>query len=229
MRLIYNHNRTKAPGERGKERSIDNCLSVSDPTSTQWPLYQGLTCPPPSLLNTATTCSLGGYASYSLNASSVAHIQQAVNFARNSNLRLVIKNTGHDFADKSLGAGALSIWTHHLKDLQFLEKYEYGEYKGSALKLGAGVETEDVYKMAEEKEVTVAGGECRTVGIAGGYVAGGGHSMMSSLVGMAADQVCWESLVDGVMSLDGADRRIGSFNGDRTPGRAVCYGESERE
>src|SRR3569833_2496545 len=29
----------------------------------------------------------------------------------------------------------------------------------------------------------------KTVGIAGGYIAGGGHSMMSSLVGMAADQM----------------------------------------
>ena len=49
---------------------------------------------------------------YVVNVSTVAHVQAAVNFARNSGARLVIKNTGHDFSGKSGGAGALSVWTH---------------------------------------------------------------------------------------------------------------------
>lgn len=136
-------------------------FSVNDPTSTQWPLFQGLTCLPPGFRNESTTCTLGGYASYSTEVTNVAQIQLAVNFARNLNIRLVVKNTGHDFADKSIGAGALSLWTHKLNDLKFYPSYVYGSYNGPAFKLGAGVETADVYAAAEKNGVTAVGGECR--------------------------------------------------------------------
>lgn len=39
-------------------------------------------------------CTVGGYPSYVVNVTTVAQIQLAVNFARNSNLRFVIKNNG---------------------------------------------------------------------------------------------------------------------------------------
>jgi hypothetical protein len=138
--------------------------SANNPTSAQWPLYQGLTCLPPSLRNGSITCALGGYASYSIEITNVAQIQLALNFARNLNLRLVVKNTGHDFADKSIGAGALSLWTHKLNDIKFYPNYIYGSYSGPAFKLGAGVETADVYLAAEQNGVTAVGGECRVSG-----------------------------------------------------------------
>jgi len=141
-------------------RWSDPRLHVSDPASNHFPIFQGLTCLPPSLRDTGT-CELGGYAAYSVRIQNVAQIQLAINFARNRNLRLVVKNTGHDFGDKSIGAGALSIWTHGLKDLQFFESYTFGSYSGPAFKLGAGVATEEVYLAAEQNNVTVVGGECR--------------------------------------------------------------------
>jgi hypothetical protein len=136
-------------------------ISVADPTSAQWPLFEGLTCVPPSLRSEATSCTLGGYASYSINVTNVAQIQLGLNFARSLNLRLVVRSSGHDFADKSVGAGALSLWTRNLKDLEFVPNYVYGSYSGPAFKLGAGVETADVYAAAEQNNVTVVGGECR--------------------------------------------------------------------
>lgn len=146
--------------QRIRENWNDPHLHVNDPSSAMFPLYQGRTCMPtedPSSGN----CTLGGYAAYSVAATKVSHIQLALNFARNANLRLVVKNTGHDFADKSIGAGALSVWTHKLKDIQFLADYNCRGYKGPAFKIGSGVETEDVYKAAEQNNVTVVGGECR--------------------------------------------------------------------
>jgi hypothetical protein len=143
-----------------RESWSDPHFHVDDPTSAMFPLYQGRTCMPtedPSSGN----CTLGGYAAYSVTVTKVSQIQLALNFARNANLRLVVKNTGHDFADKSIGAGALSVWTHKLKDIQFLADYNCRGYKGPAFKLGSGVETEDVYKAAEQNNVTVVGGECR--------------------------------------------------------------------
>ncbi|KAK3689093.1 hypothetical protein B0T22DRAFT_460905 [Podospora appendiculata] len=164
-------------------------LHVNDSSSAMWPIFEGLTCVPPSLRNNATNCTLGGFASYSIKVTNVAQIQLALNFARNLNLRLVVRNTGHDFNDKSIGAGALSLWTHNLKDIKFYSNYVATGYTGPAFKLGAGVETQDVYKAADLNGVTAVGGECHTVGLAGGYTAGGGHSPMMVTWGMGADQV----------------------------------------
>jgi len=123
------------------------------------PLYQGETCMPQ---NGATgNCTLGGFPSYVINATSVYQIQLAINLARNLNIRLVVRNTGHDFLGKSTGAGALSIWTHHLKDVKFVENYESSSYNGPALKLGAGIEVADLYKAADRYGVTGVGGECK--------------------------------------------------------------------
>ncbi|KAB8291646.1 hypothetical protein EYC80_006446 [Monilinia laxa] len=165
----------------------NSSLHASDPTSTMWPLYQGRTCLPTN--DTAATCTLGGYPVYAVNISNVAQIQLAVNFARNANLRLVVKNTGHDFIGKSGGAGALSVWTHNLKELGYIPDYSTTYYTGKAVKMGAGIQAFEVYEFAHLNGITVVGGEGRTVGVAGGYVAGGGHSPLSSIYGMAADQV----------------------------------------
>lgn len=153
-----------------------------------WPIFQGKTCLAYNRPN--GTCSLGGFPAYAVNVSSVAHVQLTLNFARNANIRLVIKNTGHDYLGKSLGAGALSIWTHHLKDLQFIESYKSDSgYEGPAVKVGAGATVREVYEIADKNDVTVLGGICESVGYAGGYIAGGGHTPMSGYYGMAADNV----------------------------------------
>jgi hypothetical protein len=143
-----------------REHWGDPNLHINDPTSAMFPIYQGRTCMPTEDPD-SSNCTLGGYASYSVAVTTVSQIQLALNFARNTNVRLVVKNTGHDFADKSIGAGALSIWTHKLKDIQFLADYDCGRYRGPAFKLASGVVTEEVYKAAEQNNVTVAGGECR--------------------------------------------------------------------
>jgi FAD/FMN-containing dehydrogenase len=135
------------------------------------------------------TCELGGFPSYAVNISTVAQIQLAINFARNTNIRLVVKNTGHDFLGKSTGAGALSIWTHNLKSIQYFGNYKGCDYTGPAMKLGAGVEVGELYAAADKYGVSAVGGECKGVGVTGGYIQGGGHSPLSSIYGMGADQV----------------------------------------
>ncbi|CAK7230585.1 hypothetical protein SCUCBS95973_007625 [Sporothrix curviconia] len=167
--------------------SNDSYIHADDPTSVMWPLYQGATCMPTE--SPSDECTLGGYPSYAVSASNVAQIQLAVNFARNANLRLVVKNTGHDFNGKSAGAGALSIWTHNLKQTQYFSSLKASGYTGPALKFGAGVQAFEMYEAANQYGVTVVGGEGKTVGVMGGYILGGGHSPLSSLYGMAADQV----------------------------------------
>ncbi|KAL4986609.1 hypothetical protein BDW68DRAFT_178627 [Aspergillus falconensis] len=168
---------------------ITSDVHMDDPTSIMLPLYEGRTCMPPGY-NYTDTCTQGGYPTYVVNATTVAQIQMAVNFARNLNLRLVVKNTGHDFNGKAAGKGALSIWTHWLKDKAFYPEYHADNgYVGPAIKFGAGAQVWEAYEFANENGVTVVGGEAVTVGLGGGYTASGGHSPLSSLYGMAADQV----------------------------------------
>ncbi|KAF6796333.1 restculine oxidase [Colletotrichum sojae] len=168
----------------------NSTIHTEDPTSVMSPLYQGLTCVPPSVNNISTgACTVGGYPSYVVKATNVAQIQLAVNFARNLNLRLVVKNTGHDFNGRSSGSGALSVWIHHLKSINFYESFKTASYSGPALKVGAGVQGFELYEAAEKHGVTAVGGEGMTVGYAGGYLAGGGHSPLSPKYGIAADSV----------------------------------------
>lgn len=162
---------------------------MADPTSIMLPLYEGRTCLPPGV-GPVDVCTVGGYPSYAVNVSNVAQIQLAVNFARNANLRLVVKNTGHDFNGKASGAGALSLWTHWLKDKTYISSFEAANgYVGPAIKVGAGLQVFEVYEYANSIGVTAMGGEGMTVGMAGGWTAGGGHSPLSSMYGMGADQV----------------------------------------
>lgn len=162
---------------------------TEDPTSVNAVLFQGATCMPPGLAASSTGCTLGGYPTYAVAVRNVAQVQLAVNLARNLNLRLVIKNTGHDFGAKSVGMGALSIWTHNLKDIRFFSHYRQDSYSGPAFKLGTGVQGFEAYEAARQNNVTLVGGEGRTVGVMGGYILGGGHSPLSSLYGMGTDQV----------------------------------------
>ena len=59
--------------------------------------------------------------------------------------------------------------------------------------MGAGVQGFEAYAAANAQGLQVVGGECPTVGLAGGYTQGGGHSALASRHGLAADQALeWE-------------------------------------
>ncbi|RSL89929.1 hypothetical protein CEP51_000966 [Fusarium floridanum] len=169
---------------------------VVDPSSVMSPLFEGATCEPQGAA-LGKNCTLGGFPSYSLNITSVYQIQLAINFARNANLRLVVRNTGHDFLGKNTGEGALSLWTHHLNDIEVIKNYKSpgGRYTGPAFKVGAGVVVHELYEAAEREGYTAVGGECRTVGVAGGYAAGGGHSPVSPIHGLGSDQILSVNIV----------------------------------
>ncbi|KAF3018446.1 hypothetical protein E8E14_006015 [Neopestalotiopsis sp. 37M] len=158
---------------------------ANDPTGLNFPLFEGVTCVPPAFARPNATCTMGGKPAY------IVNVTNAVNFARNQNLRLNIKNTGHDFIGKSTGAGALSIWTHFLRDIQYLGNgfVDVAGRSGSAFKVGAGVTVGELYQAANDTGLQVTGGIARTVGVAGGYIAGGGNGPLISKYGMAADQV----------------------------------------
>ncbi|KAI2616725.1 hypothetical protein GGR54DRAFT_631514 [Hypoxylon sp. NC1633] len=156
------------------------------------PFFQGNTCLP--FTPATTPCKIGILASYSINASSVSDIQAGIRFATEHNVRLVIKNTGHDLLGKSTGKGSLALWTHNMNSIKFIDSY-YGDssYTGTAVRLGAGVMSQDILPLAQSKGLRIISGSCATVGAAGGYTAGGGHGALTSMYGLGADSVLeWE-------------------------------------
>ncbi|CAZ84751.1 unnamed protein product [Tuber melanosporum] len=142
-------------------------------------------------------CQVGAYVRYAINVTEPADIIAGIKFAGKNNVRLVIRNTGHDYLGKSSGPGSLSLWTHHLKDIKYIPDYKSEAYYGPALKLGAGVQGSEAYAAANENGVVVVGGFCPSVGIAGGYIQGGGRSILMSKYGLAADQTLEFEVVTG--------------------------------
>ncbi|KAB5588741.1 hypothetical protein CTheo_7818 [Ceratobasidium theobromae] len=140
------------------------------------------------------TCVQGFVPVYSVAAESASDVSKAVKFASQHNLKLVIKNTGHDYLGRSSGEGAFSIWTHKLKGIKFTDSFvskgcSNAKYGVPAVTLGAAEQWLDVYKAADDHNVTVVGGAARSVGAAGGWVQGGGHSPLGGLYGMGVDNV----------------------------------------
>ncbi|KAF2686056.1 isoamyl alcohol oxidase [Lentithecium fluviatile CBS 122367] len=152
--------------------------------------FQNATCDPYTPRN--QSCVRGNYVEYAINVTCVKDVVAGLKFAQEKNIRLVIKNTGHDYLGKSTGKGGLSLWMHNLKSITF-SNYTSEAYTGPAVKMGAGVQAFEAYAAADKVGLNVVGGQCPTVGIAGGYTQGGGHSLLSSKHGLGADQALeWE-------------------------------------
>lgn len=114
--------------------------------------------------------------------------------AKTHNIRLVVKSSGHDYLGRSNAPNSLSIWTHHLTGISVHEGTTFNptscgvEVDGTAVTVAGGMKMWDIQETLAAANRTVVGGTGRTVSV-GGYLTGGGHSLLSSRYGLAADQV----------------------------------------
>ena len=135
---------------------------------------------------------------YAIDVDSAETIAAGLKFTQEKNIRLSIKNTGHDYIGRSNGQGSLALWMHNLNDLSFFN-YSSPGYTGPAAKVGAGIQFFDAYKAAANHGLRVLGGYCPSVGMVGGYVQGGGHEPLAASYGIAADN----TLEFEVVTVDG--------------------------
>lgn len=167
-----------------------NYSSVPSPTEFLSSWFQNNTCTPFS-----PSCEPGNHASYFIDVRSVGDVQAGLAFARQHNVRLVVKNSGHDFYSKSTGKGALSLWMHNLNSATFLPQYNASYYTGPAVHIEAGVSGRDAAALASVHGHRVVVGSCPTVKAAGGFTQGGGHSYLTGFHGFGADNVLeWEAV-----------------------------------
>ncbi|KAK2604071.1 hypothetical protein N8I77_007030 [Diaporthe amygdali] len=134
-----------------------------------------------------SSCTLGNLAQYAIKVTDAESVIAGVKFARDRNIRLTVKNTGHDFLGRSMGKGSLGLWTHNLKDTSFFQ-YKSAAYTGPAARVGAGIEVAELYAAAAAQGYRAVAGSCPSVGAVGGFTQGGGHGPLSSAYGLGADQ-----------------------------------------
>lgn len=60
---------------------------------------------------------------YAVAARNAQHVAAAVNFARENNLRLVVKGGGHSYQGTSNAPDSLLIWTRHMHDITMHETF----------------------------------------------------------------------------------------------------------
>lgn len=165
---------------------------MSDPSSVMAPFFANQSCDPFTAED--IPCTYGNYVRYAVNVTSAEDVAATLSFANENNIRLIVRNTGHDYLGRSTGAGSLSVWTHYLKDVEFLA-WSDANFTGTAMKVGAGVQGFEALSATKEQGLVSVGGECPTVGVAGGYTQGGGHSALSTSFGLSADNVLeWEAV-----------------------------------
>ncbi|KAI1310653.1 FAD-binding domain-containing protein [Xylaria venustula] len=152
-------------------------------------------------------CTLGNMPSYVVNVTSTAQIVASVKFAAEHNLRLRIKNSGHDYTGRSSGAGALSIWTRHLTSTETVSSFvpEGCDHTTShdVVVAGSGVNVEELYNWGGENGQVTIGGYTTTVGAAGGYVLGGGVGPLVPVYGLGVDNLFQAEIVtaDGEVTI----------------------------
>ncbi len=148
---------------------------------------------------------------YAVAAGKTAHVVAAVNFAREKNLRLVVKGGGHSYLGASNAADSLLIWTRAMNDITVHDGFvpqgcTASQKPQPAVTMGAGA----IWMHAYEAVTTgagryVQGGGCGTVGVAG-LVQGGGFGTYSKQFGTAGAALMEAEIVtaDGVARIANA-------------------------
>ncbi|EON65973.1 hypothetical protein W97_05215 [Coniosporium apollinis CBS 100218] len=187
----------------------NSSFHAEDPISIDYPIWANNSCPPIFPNGTSVTgdpnagnrgCSLGRYPVYVVNATEASHVQAALKFAKERNIRLNVKNTGHNFPGRSTAFGSLSIWTHHFRGITFHDDFKpdscslntTGEQMAATI--AAGEQGFTVYEAMAEHGAIAVGGANPTVGIVGWFT-GGGHGWLSSTYGMGADNLLQATVV----------------------------------
>ncbi|KAI5122815.1 hypothetical protein M0805_000157 [Coniferiporia weirii] len=136
-------------------------------------------------------CALGSIPDYFIDVVKPSDVSAAFSFSRKSGVRVIVKNTGHDYKGRSSAPGSLALWTHNLKNMTFEPSFvpEGCSDSYTAVTLGAGVQFRDVYAFAEANNFTFVGGSDPGVGPTGGWLQGGGHGALTNTMGMGVDRV----------------------------------------
>ncbi|KAJ3504745.1 hypothetical protein NLJ89_g7778 [Agrocybe chaxingu] len=172
-------------------------------------------------------CRQGSIPNYYIDVQEKDDVIAAFDFARKNGVPLVIKNTGHDFKGRSSGPGSLALWMHRMKYVgrYFLSSdrrpsmptqiHHSPEFVAdgcpssdvhNAVTFGAGQQFEEIFQYLDKLGLQMVGGSDQSVGAAGGWAQGGGHSSLTPTYGLGADRTLQYKVVtpDGVARIANA-------------------------
>ena len=150
---------------------------------------------------------------YAVQAQIAAHVAAAVNFAREHDLRLVVKGGGHSYLGTSNAPDSLLVWT---RDMNAVALHDSIVPRGCedqlapvpAVSMGSGAVWMDLYTAVTTRAGRyVQGGGCTTVGVAG-LVQSGGFGSFSKRFGPSAAGM----LEAEVVTADGRIRVVNACN-----------------
>lgn len=137
--------------------------------------------------NPLRSCSQGNIPLYGVQIFSPNDIVTVLNFAKNRNIRIIIKTSGHDWLGRSTAPDALLVWMHTYKGININPAVP-------SVTVNSGENWETVYNSVYPT-YTIVGGSSNTVGASGGYILGGGHGFASAAYGLSVDNVLSFSVV----------------------------------
>jgi FAD/FMN-containing dehydrogenase len=137
---------------------------------------------------------------YAVKARNAADVAAAVNFAREKNLRLVVKGTGHSYLGTSSAPDSLLIWTRGMNAISLHDAFVPQGCEGKiepvpAVTTESGAVWIDLYSAVTTNAGRyVQGGGCTDVGVAG-LVQGGGFGSFSKGFGTAGSSLLEAEIV----------------------------------
>ncbi|KAF8598983.1 FAD-binding domain-containing protein [Ceratobasidium sp. AG-I] len=137
-------------------------------------------------------CNQGSVAHYYIDVREASDATQGFAFSKRTGVPLVIKNSGHDFIGRSSAPGSLALWVHNIQYINYSTSFVPEGCKTKALPgltYGAGQDLQSLFSFAEANNITFVGGSSFTVAAAGGWVQGGGHSILTNTHGLGVDRV----------------------------------------
>jgi len=152
---------------------------------------------------------------YAVEAAGAEDVAAAVDFARNRNLRLVVKGGAHSYLGQSSAPDSLMIWTRRLDKIELHDAFVPQGCDGNvtpqpAVSVGSGAKFIQLYDAVVTKGGRfVQGGGCTSVGV-GGHVQTGGFGSFSKYGGLGAASLLEAEIVT-------ADGRIRTVNACRDP------------
>jgi hypothetical protein len=148
---------------------------------------------------------------YAVAAKSTEDVVAAINFAREHNLRLVVKGGGHRYLGTSNALDSLLVWTRAMDDIALHDDFVprgCAVPPQPAVSVGAGAIWLHVYDAVTTRAGRyVQGGGCTTVGVAG-LIQSGGFGSFSKNFGTAAASLLEAEVVtaDGKVRIANACR-----------------------
>ncbi|KAH0835910.1 hypothetical protein J3R83DRAFT_9806 [Lanmaoa asiatica] len=155
------------------------------------------------------TCHQGTTPPYSIAISSAQDASDIVKWATTYNVKLTIKNTGHDYLGRSSGPSSLQVFTHQLNSVTYITDFVPQGSSATpvpAITISAGAQLEAIYPVVEANNISAVLGNLFDRRCCGWFYPGRGLRLSPSY-GLAVDHLLEVELV----TADGMIRRINAI------------------